>query len=326
MGSMFKKENNKKESKKIVFVGNFRNTFCSEVHHAKSLEALGHTVLRLQETEATSEAILGHAMKSDALVFVHTHGWDTPGTMSLSDVFGLLRSKGIPTLTYHLDLWFGLKRQDDLKNDDFYKTIEYFFTVDKLMADWFNENTNVKGVFLPAGVFHEEVYMDQPFEQTIDLIFVGSKQYHSEWPYRKILIDNLQRRYGNRFRLYGKDGRGNVRGEQLNKLYGQTKIVVGDTLCIGFNYPYYMSDRIFETIGRGGFIIHPHIEGIEDFFEIGKELVTYKYNDFNDLYRKIEFYHSNPGKREEIRKAGFERVKRDHTYLNRWEKIIDEIY
>jgi len=111
----------------------------------------------------------------------------------------------------------------------------------------------------------------------------------------------------------------------LNQLYSDTKIVIGDTLCIGFDYPYYLSDRIFETTGRGGFIIHPYIKGIEDLFEIGKEIVTYQFGDFDDLFKKIDYYLKHDKEREAIRKAGFERTKRDHTYRQRWEQIIKEV-
>ena len=70
----------------------------------------------------------------------------------MEEVLKRLKFRGIPTITYHLDLWFGLKRQKDLETDEFYKNIGHFFATDKLMCDWFNENTNVKGHFLPAGV------------------------------------------------------------------------------------------------------------------------------------------------------------------------------
>ena len=107
----------------------------------------------------------------------------------------LLKEKNIPTMTYHLDLWFGLERQTDLNRDNFYKTIGHFFTVDKLMADWFNENTDVKGHFLPAGVYDQECYVhdDYDFDNfENDVIFVGSKRYHHEYQYRPQLIDFLR--------------------------------------------------------------------------------------------------------------------------------------
>ncbi len=306
---------------KIIFLGNFSVYYSSENHHANTLESLGHQVVRLQEGRATGEQIYAESLNSDLLVVVHTHGWNTPG-LSLSDVLRLLKGK-VTTVTYHLDLWLGLERQKDLENDDFYKLIDYFFCTDKLMADWFNKNTNVKGCFVPAGVYDKECYLlDLP--KVNDVIFVGSKNYHPEWKWRPELITWLENNYET-FKHYGNDGLGVVRGDELNKLYSSTKIAVGDTLCLNFNYPYYLSDRVFETTGRGGFLLMPYIKGLEDLFIIGKEIVTLKFGDFKDLKKKIDYYLENDEEREQIRIAGFERTKKEHTYLQRWTKILDKI-
>ena len=42
---------------KITFLGNFRVDYTSESHHAKTLESLGHEVVRLQESEIASEDV-----------------------------------------------------------------------------------------------------------------------------------------------------------------------------------------------------------------------------------------------------------------------------
>lgn len=320
---------------RIAFVGNHKVDFSTETHHCKTLEAMGHEVIKMQEGLIRSDTIYREAVKCDMLVFIHTHGVVTRGPYSISRVFQLLKNAGIPTVTYHLDLWLGIRREQDLHNDPFYHSIEYFFTVDKLMADWFNENTKVKGIYLPAAVYDKECYLHEepvykgnnPLKKDLlnDIVFVGSKGYHPEWPYRPQLINNLRGHYRDAFHHIGRDGEGAVRGDELNRLYASSKVAVGDTLCIGFDYPYYLSDRIFETTGRGGFIIHPYIKGIEDLFEIGKEIITYKYGDFDDLYAKIDYFLQNPAEREKIRIAGHERTKRDHTYRNRWEFILKEV-
>lgn len=311
---------------KIAFVGNHKVDFSSESHHCKTLEAMGHEVIRMQEGLVRSETIYREAIKCDMLVFIHTHGVMTRGSYSISRVFEMLKNAGVPTVTYHLDLWLGIRRESDLHNDPFYHSIEYFFTVDKLMADWFNENTSVKGIFLPAAVYDKEVYIhESPYNFIKEVVFVGSKRYHPEWQYRPLLINNLAEHYEERFFHIGGDGSGVVRGDDLNKLYISSKVVVGDTLCIDFKYPYYLSDRIFETTGRGGFIIHPYIKGLEDLFEIGKEIVTYEYGNFKELYEKIDYYLEHDDEREAIRLAGHERTKRDHTYRNRWEFILQEL-
>lgn len=311
---------------KIAFVGNFDVSYSSENHHASSLETLGHEVIKLQEAETRTETILEIAMDCDILVWVHTHGWVTKGAIDVGMLFRLLKKSGVITLSYHLDLWLGIKRQKDLEADPFYKEIEHFFATDKLMADWFNSFTKVKGHYIPAGVYDREVYIDQtPHRFTNDVIFVGSKGYHSEWKYRPKLINHLSETFGSKFTHIGGDGAGTVRGAELNSLYGSSKVAVGDTLCLNFTYPYYFSDRLFESTGRGAFTIFPYITGIEDNFVIGKEIVTYKFDDFNELDEKIRYYLENETEREQIRLAGHERTKKEHTYLHRWTAILERV-
>lgn len=311
---------------RIVFLGNFYVDFSSETHHVKSLESLGHQVIKMQETEARSDVILLEAKAADLFIWVHTHGWETPGPWSMYEVLDSLKEAGIPTMTYHLDLWFGLRRQDDLQNDPFYKRIGHFFTVDKLMADWFNENTGVQGHFLTAGVYDKECYIHPDYNKDqfdYDVIFVGSRGYHPEWQYRPQLINFLRNTYGSRFLHVGGDGdTGIVRGDALNRIYAKSKIAVGDTLNLNFNYPYYTSDRLFESTGRGGFTIYPDIKGLNDYFIDNKEIAFYRHGDFGDLKQKIDFYLQNDGIRESMRMAGFERTRSEHTYVHRWKEIL----
>jgi hypothetical protein len=309
---------------KIVFLGNFRVDYTSESHHAATLESLNHKVVRLQETETKSEEILKAALDCDLFIWIHTHGWKTPGRYDMEQVLRTLADYKIPTMTYHLDLWFGLQRQKDLGTQPVYKHIGHFFTVDRKMADWFNQKTKVKGHYLPAGVFDKECIY-KTVDKTHDIIFVGSKIYHSEWKYRPKLIDWLGTTYADKFEHYGSGGKPGMRGLKLNKLYWSTKIVVGDTLCIDFKYPDYWSDRVYETLGRGGFLIHPYVSGMEREFEDKKHLVFYEYGNFEQLKELIDYYLEHEEEREAIRKAGHELVKKKYTYKNRWEYILKEL-
>jgi hypothetical protein len=313
----------------IVFLGNFEVSYSSENHHTKSLESLGHTVCKLQERTIKDSFVLQQAMNSDLFIWVHTHNWATPGRLGMAHVLEELKKANIPTMTYHLDLWFGLERQKDLEEDDFYKTIGHFFATDKLMTDWFNENTNVKGHFLPAGVYDKECYIHEDYnkdEFEYDVIFVGSKRYHHEHKYRAELIDFLRRIYGKRFLHVGGDGdTGTVRGNDLNRIYAKSRVAVGDSLNIDFNYPYYTSDRLFESTGRGGFTIYPRIKGLEEYFIDGEEIVFYEHGNLEDLKSKVDQYLDDNSTRELIRLNGHERTKQEHTYIHRWATIMKEL-
>ena len=92
---------------------------------------------------------------------------------------------------------------------------------------------------------------------------------------------------------------------------------MGDTLCPGFNHPYYWSDRVYETMGRGGFIIHPWIKGLQDEFIDGVHLRYYEYDNFKELKRLIDYYLKHDTERERIRRAGHEQVRNGCTYKAR---------
>ena len=309
---------------RVTFLGNFQVPYSSETHHAASLESLGHHVVRLQEPEATVDNILTEALNSDMFVWVHTHGWNTPG---IELVLARLREERIPTVTYHLDLWMGLERQRDMRSGPYWD-IDHFFTVDKLMADWLNENTPVKGHFLHAGVFDKECYISaEPSPHANDVIFVGSRRYHPEWLWRPQLIDWLRETYGTRFTHIGGDGdTGTLRGDELNRAYANSKVAVGDTLCLGFTYPYYASDRLFEAPGRGGFQIFPRIHGLQEWFTDGETIRLFDYGDFDQLKILIDYYLANDAEREQIRVAGHEHVVDHHTYRQRWAAIIKTVF
>jgi hypothetical protein len=265
--------------------------------------------------------ITEQALRCDAFVWIHTHGWDTPG---IDFALSAIKNAGIPTLTYHLDLWWGLQRQKDVRSS-VYWDLDHFFTVDKKMADWLTDNTPVKGHFLPAGVFDEECFIStEPSPFANDVIFVGSRGYHPEWPWRPQLIDWLRDTYGTRFTHIGGDGdSGTLRGPALNAAYSQSKVAVGDTLCLGFDYPWYASDRLFEAPGRGGFQLFPRIKGIPELFD--GTMMFFDFGDFDGLKDLIDYYLEHDQGREALRKMCHEHVKTHHTYVQRWETILETI-
>lgn len=305
---------------RVAFLGNFRVDYTSESHHAASLESLGHEVLRLQEGDATADHIIDTARTADLFVWVHTHGWHTDG---IERVLHDVKTRGIPSMTYHLDLWFGLRREKDMHTDPYW-SVQHFFTADRLMAEWLTTNTPVKGHYLPAGVYDQECYRadaGSPF----NVAFVGSRRYHPEWPYRPKLIDWLRSTYRSGFRHYGNGGLGIVRGHDLNQVYADARVIVGDSLCLNYTYPDYWSDRVYETLGRGGFLIHPRVPGMEREFDDGKHLVFYDFGDFEQLRGLVDHYLTHPEEREAIRTAGHEYVKTHHAYRHRWTEILNAL-
>jgi hypothetical protein len=309
---------------KIAYVGNFSQDHCTEVHIKKTLESLGHTVIPLQEDVFNVGQI--YEIAKDCSLFLYTKTWGLipAGNVDGNGLLEKLKNCKVPTASYHLDLYWGISREAGIANDPFWKT-DFVFTPDGGHDQEFRQ-AGINHYYLKPGVFDQECYLDTTVEKRDEVLFVGSYNYHSEWGYRQELLNNLAEHYGGRFMKYGNGG-GQfahlpIRGDELNKLYASTKVVVGDSLCKGFNSEYYWSDRVYETLGRGGFLIHPYIKGLDDEFTDKKHLVFYQYGKFSQLYDLIDYYLEHDDEREKIRLAGHNFVKKNATYKHRVKEML----
>lgn len=312
---------------RLAFLGNFGCAWSSETHHAASLEELGCEVVRMQEPKVPADQIIAEAEQSDALIWVHTHQWDT---LHIDKALARLKQRGIPVVTYHLDAYMQIPdRWARYQSDPYMLALDHFFTVDACQADWLNANTSVRGHYLPPGVYGAECYIsDQSSPYANDVVFVGSYGYHKSYSMRPRLLDWLKQTYGDRFTHAGGDsGTGPIRGDDLNRLYASSKVVVGDSYIVDPNYPgKYWSDRVPETLGRGGFALVPRVFGLDESFAVGQHLATYEHGDFDDLRAKIDYYLDHDDEREKIRRAGHEHAKANHSYVRRWEAILSTVF
>lgn len=311
-------------SLKVGFIGNFmpgsQTCHSTECDRKWSFEKLGHIVITFQENKTSADQLMNAMPHLDMLIYSHTHD-PSYVIKDLKRVFRAYKANGKPTVSVHLDRWLWLKRVEDVGNEATWFT-EYIFMADASPeAEELYDGLGLNWYFLKPGVIERDCYMAIPNKSLYphEIIFVGSKGYHPEYPYRKELIDWLYNTYGAKFAHYGGDGICPVRGNELNVLYASAKVVVGDS-CFG-GRPRYVSDRYYETRGRGGFLIHPHVEGIDT---LGVE--NYEHGNFGSLKKVIDYYLENDSDRETMRRMGFNWVRQYGTYTNRSQEMIDIIF
>ncbi len=303
---------------RIGFAGNFEVPYSTENDRKWSFEKLGHEVITFQENKTTANDLL-NAQNIDVLFYSHTHGWHID---NLTEVFRVYKQAGIPTASVHLDRWAWLARESDVGKEATWFT-EYQFMADgSPEAVELYEKHNLNWYWIKPGVVERDCYMAQPDKSRFphDIIFVGSRGYHPEYPFRTQLVDWLKETYGDQFGHHGGDGSdgGTIRGHDLNVLYASAKVVVGDS-CFG-GRPRYWSDRITETIGRGGFLIHPKNYGLEDI-----PFASYEYPQLQDLKKQIDYWLENEQEREKLRADCHKEVHDHHTYTNRAQEILSVI-
>lgn len=301
----------------ILQVGNGRYPWCTEVHLRLSFQLLGHRVVFLQEDRQTPESIEEAAVQNEVDAVFYTRTWGLPS--SLIDVWRNLEGRGIATASYHLDLYLGLDRQRTLANDPFWATQHVFTPDGDPVSQAQFESMGINHHYCPPAVLAAECvdgHRNARFAH--DVVFVGSESYHPEWPWRPTLIEWLRTTYGQRFARYGA-GAEVVRGQHLNDLYASAKVSVGDSLCPHFTKPLYVSDRLFEAIGRGSPLIFPRVPGIEDHlgFVDGEHCAFYEYADFDQIRELIDRYVDDQDEARAMAKRGQTFVRAHHTYDKR---------
>lgn len=311
---------------RIAYVGNFRVPFSTESHVALSLEALGHEVIRHDEEHLDWLWAPHHALAQgvDFVLWTHTHGF-APETRHDEQLgmLDMLRQAGIPSVAFHLDRWWGLERESQL--DEPFFTCDLVFTADG-GGRWAEKGIN--HVWSPPAVVHTEVGRGERKSRYSKRIgFVGSwREYgHAEvWPWRFDLVSAVWRRYGSSFRSWPRNGEA-IRGRDLNDLYASVDVVIGDS-CLAGGAEYYWSDRVPETLGRGGFLIHPDVPGLKEMFPTGLP-VTYPAGDLHAVFELLDYW-SHPSQavlRDEMTADAIEWVRAHHTYLQRMQVVVERV-
>lgn len=280
------KKNPSAERNKLIYYGKFgpNNT---ETHIADALEDLGTNILRIP---------LGQDL----------FAWIQPGDVvllgkHLPDIASL-RKYGAHTVCWVFDLYFNLPFPFVRSPEEPQFDADIVITTEE-SPEWAIEHYCIR-----QGIPKHHYYCVEP-DYKYDVAFVGSSSYKA----RINLINHLEMMHKDRFIHVGEQLE--YRGHDLNRFLATVKIVVGDSVP----YPSYWSNRVYEITGRGGFLIHPEVQGLHDEFP---DLPTFPYGDYETLDRMITFYLDNTKLRHEIRMDNFTRCG-EFTYHHRAQQFID---
>lgn len=107
-------------------------------------------------------------------------------------------------------------------------------------------------------------------------------------------------------------------GVELSSWLQTIKVVVGDS--VRNDVQGYWSTRNYIVPGAGGFLLTPRTPGLELQFKINKEVAVY--DSVDELNERIDYWIDNDGVRERVRRAGYDRARREHSWDNRAKALL----
>tara|TARA_R110001592_G_scaffold335117_1_gene619708 strand:- start:6914 stop:7894 length:981 start_codon:yes stop_codon:yes gene_type:complete len=313
---------------RIAFIARF-NKIYDEEGKALSLEKLGHEVFRFDENTFNTDILFNNinsvlAVNPDVVIYAKL---EIPNA---GDIVKQFKDNNILTVSWFPDYCFkwniGLLKYNESCP---ISSADLLLIPDDTNKDkWRSLGINQQCV--RQDIYDELCFIGTPIKNlNKEILFVGTVD-HPIYKHRIPLINFLEKTYGDKFLHLGGNNSDEIRNSDLNDIIASVKVVIGDSL---YN-PQYWSNRIYETIGRGGFMLHSNIEGIDEEYEIGKHFDVYNIYgenhwgrniDFNHLKSKIDYYLSNNIIRENIALEGMNFTKKNHTLMNRSKQVVDII-
>jgi hypothetical protein len=100
------------------------------------------------------------------------------------------------------------------------------------------------------------------------------------------------------------------------ELYPKAKIVLNHCELGDLNF------RVFEALGCGSTLLTPLVgHGLDEMFELEKDLFTYRMNDWGDALNKVRALLANPRACIAAAKSGFAKVNANHRAIRRAEAL-----
>jgi len=238
--------------------------------------------------------------------------WPTMTYEILEETFQEIRKSGAYVIGWFFD--------DECRFDDYSRWwipyMDYIFTADKASVLRYKE--------LGAKAFHLPVTGEpddfNPLSGNVsyNVSFVGSKLVADREDLVKKLCND-----GVSISTFGKGwDNGFVSNDEMVQIFSNSKI----NICFTKSYAStrnQLKGKIFDITMCGGFLLCEYVEGIEDFFEIGKEIVCFK--NYAEALEKIQYYLINDKERELIAKAGKNKATRDLAQHKLLGKVFNDV-
>ncbi|RVT59884.1 glycosyltransferase [Niallia taxi] len=270
---------------------------------------------------------------------IFTEGWseenDSPWKQKL--ISSQVKASGIPHIYWavedpHFTLNFTLPLLARMKPD-------FVFTLSTNLVDFYKK-LKIPAAHLDFGFEPSIHYPVSNAENKYDIVVVANAYPHilTESPehYRNKSLQTLIKpliEEGIRIDFWGADWdkMGNVLGVNIPsdwihgylpyrdayKVYNSAKIIIGPQ-----NYKSQVTQRTYEILGSGGFLLTSDTPGVRDLFTPGKDLVVS--NNKQQTLSLVDYYLNHPQERTKIKMQGHNTVS-NHSYVKRAKQAIQTL-
>lgn len=181
-------------------------------------------------------------------------------------------------------------------------------------ADWYMKE-GCPALFFPEASDSEIFHPMPELPKIHDVCFVGGR-----YGIREQIVDAL-RKADIRVSAFGSGWEGGRIGtDSVPKLFAQSKVILGiGTIghCSDF---YALKMRDFDAPMSGSFYLTHDNPDLNQAYHVGREIMTYR--DIPDCVAKVLYYLDHDREREDIARQGWKRANDEHTWNNRFGKLL----
>lgn len=157
-------------------------------------------------------------------------------------------------------------------------------------------------------------YRRVPGKNNYNVTFVGQK-----YGIRFNVIDNLLRN-NIPIQVFGRGWGKYVPFDEIVSIFANSKINLNISSSYKDKRIKQIKGRVFEVPMCGGFLLTDYVDGLEEYFKIGEEIVCYESQ--KDLAEKIIYYLENEEERKTIAMNGYRACQQRHTWRHRFTDIF----
>lgn len=246
--------------------------------------------------------------KADAIIL------NSGGLYLHDETFKELKKKGVATV--------GISLSDPdvfpYNGKIYANKFDLFYTNSKYSLKNEYPETGANAYILPFAASTGHHYYMPEINREYDLVIVAHARED-----RISVVDKLEKicrvgTYGNGW----KHSLGTVNGLEHVKAINSGKMYLSFARTVaGFDN---VKVGLFEAMACNQVVITSYMEELQDYFDIGSEILCYKSEE--ELYHLVRYYLEHEKELEDIREKGYARFLAEHTYQKRWNHVLKQIY